>query len=443
VAHFIENSRNHCALLGAAQSVQAISGFVPILHSTSGCGMQQYLGMSKVGGLHCSAVALPSTNVLEKQIVFGGASRLREQIKNTVKIVQAEAYVVLSGCATELVGDDAPAMVKEAKEQGYPVIHIASPGFKGDVYKGYEAVVKGMIEHLADFTVIKTGTTAGLVNILGIIPGQDIFWQGELLALENLLNEAGLQVNTLFGIGQTVQNWAAIPNAEWSIVFSPWGKKPAQYLQDKFGIPYWELPHLPVGFEDTYHFLQSLSTKLKIQEENLKRIYEREEKRQAYYLNRVADIYFAAGIQKEFAIVGEHSLVLGLQRFFTHTLGMLPKVLVFTDNLAVEEQKKFLDQLSIELAPFKTAVVFQEDQQQILEAIRQSKTELLLGSSLEKSFAQQQEIPFLPVSFPVTDQIILNKSYIGFNGAMVLLEDLIRQMNAMEPRTIAINPMIS
>jgi nitrogenase molybdenum-iron protein beta chain len=106
----VEVSRNSCAFSGALQVVESIEKVVPIVHSTAGCTIQQYLGVNKVSGNkgsgYAGGVQASSSNVIEKQIIFGGTSRLREQIKNTIKVMDADLYVVLSGCATELVGDD-------------------------------------------------------------------------------------------------------------------------------------------------------------------------------------------------------------------------------------------------------------------------------------------------------------------------------------------------
>src|SRR5512133_1258542 len=131
----LEASRSGCALHGAVYSALAVGGVVPIIHGTSGCGIQAHLGGALRSGWNGSGAsggaALPSSNISEKQVVFGGTSRLREQIKNTVKVLSGELYVVLSGCAAEMVGDDISAMTKEAREQGFPVISISTPGFRG------------------------------------------------------------------------------------------------------------------------------------------------------------------------------------------------------------------------------------------------------------------------------------------------------------------------
>ena len=83
-------------------------------------------GPDPLGGL-----ATPASNIFEKQVVFGATARLREQIKNTAKVVDGELLVVLSSCATEMIGDDVPAMAKEARDQGLNVLSIASAGFRG------------------------------------------------------------------------------------------------------------------------------------------------------------------------------------------------------------------------------------------------------------------------------------------------------------------------
>jgi nitrogenase molybdenum-iron protein beta chain len=121
----VESPRNACALIGALQTIQAIEGFVPIIHSTAGCALQQYLGGSVAGGGVGAGLAegatVSSSNISEKHVVFGGSSRLREQIKNTVKVLKGDL------CSPDrlrhMVGDDIPAMAKEAREQGLPVIH--------------------------------------------------------------------------------------------------------------------------------------------------------------------------------------------------------------------------------------------------------------------------------------------------------------------------------
>lgn len=428
----IESPRNNCALLGAIQTVQSIEGVVPILHSTGSCGLQQYLGGSRVSGCggsgYAGGLAIPSTNVTEKQVIFGGASRLREQIKNTVKVVKGDLYVVLSGCATELIGDDIPAMVKEARDQDFPVVYALTPGFRGDIHAGYQTAVKALLQQLLTGQAEPSAKVPGLVNIFGIVPAQDVFWQGHLLELQRILASVGLHANTLFGFGQGVDAWQQIPQAELNLVFSSWGMEIAEYLTEVFDTPYIDFSSLPVGAEDTNSVLRVLAEKSNLDFQKVEEMEKQEERRLAYYLEKMADVYFEAGLQKEFALVGEAAFVLGLARFLIKSFGLIPQTIIVTDNPAEPYRASLHEEISKLTLDFAAGIFFTEDRGQIRDILRKSQPGLILGSSLEKEAALELNVPLLPVSFPITEKVVLSKSYIGYAGAIALLEDLSSQV---------------
>lgn len=437
----IEASRNSCLLHGAIETIQEIGGVVPILHSTAGCGLQQHFGVNKVsgcnGGGYIGGTALPSTNVTEKQVIFGGTSRLREQIKNTVKIIQGDLYVVLGGCTTELVGDDIPAMTKEAQEQGYPVINANTPGFKGSIYNGYETAVKTIVDGLPKLYDSSSEKITGLVNIFGIVPKQDVYWQGNLLELKRLLEAIGLKVNTLFGFGQGVHQWKDIPRSELNIVFSPWGEKIGKYLEEKYGISYLAFQSLPVGNDDTSLFIRQVANKINLNEEIVDKFINFEEEKINHYLKNISEIYFEYNFQKEFAIVGESSTVIGISRFLVNSLGLIPKTVIITDN----PQEEFLDNIKNEcynlLEQVKVEVYFTEDTGEISNIIKNSNVELLFGSSLENHISSYLDIPIQYISFPIWNKVVLDKAYIGFKGAITLLEDVSTLIRNFKVKSLA------
>lgn len=434
----LERARNGCALHGALQTFEAIEGVVPVIHSTSGCGVQHYLGGVLGSGSSLpgtAGVPLSSSNVGEKHVIFGGGSRLREQLKNTVKTIRGELYVVVSGCATEMVGDDIPAMTKEGREQGFPVIHATTPGFRGGPHLGYELAVKALIEQLPALQSGEVDALPGLVNIWGVIPQQDLFWQGHLQEIARLLGELGLSANTLFGSGEGVEAWRRIPRAALNLVLSPWGREAARILEEKYAIPWLDLEGLPVGANATGRLLEGVEQRLRVAPQLIEGVRRREEAAFTRCLGRLADHYYNAGFQREFALVGEASLVTGLAEFLVGTLGLLPRLVIITDNPPELVREGIFDLLRGYLDSFAATVVFSEDSGEITELLRASGAELVLGSSLEREAAESLDAPLVEVSFPVTDRLILSQGYAGYRGGITLLEDLGSAILAHNRRT--------
>jgi nitrogenase molybdenum-iron protein beta chain len=425
MAHHIEGSRNSCALHGALQVLEAIEGTVPVIHSTAGCGVQHYLGVTRLSGGNDPFGSPPvsSSNIREKHVVFGGGSRLREQLKNTVKVVQGDLYAIVTGCSIEMVGDDIPAMAKEGREQDWPVIYANTPGFRGDVHQGYHLAVKALIEQLPDIWKETETAPAGLVNIWGIIPNQDPFWQGNLQELGRLLEGIGLVSNLLMGRDQGVASWKQVPGAILNLVVSPWGELPARLLDERYGTPSIVLDGLPVGTAAGV-LLTRITELLGLDPLRTEAFISREEARLNRHFALLADSYYRAGFQRAFALVGESAQVAGIAEFLGKSLGLLPRTLVITDNPAESVRDALLARLQAIVPGYGTELVFSEDRAEIANAIRAGEARIVLGSSLEQDVARELGVPFLAVSFPLTDRIVLDRGYAGYRGAVALLEDL-------------------
>ena len=73
---------------------------------------------------------------------------------------------------------------------------------------------------------------------------------------------------------------------------------------------------------------------------------------------------------------------------------------------------------------YGTELLFSEDHGEITDRLRFSSVELVLGSALEKQVALEMGVPFLELSFPLADRVVLNRCTVGYRGATTLLEDL-------------------
>jgi nitrogenase molybdenum-iron protein beta chain len=425
MSNHINGSRNSCALHGALQLIEAIEGAVPVIHSNAGCGVQHFFGVNRLnpGGDASGGPPLSSSNISEKHVVFGGSSRLREQLKNTIKVVDGDLYFIVSGCSTEMVGDDIPAMAKEGREQNFPVIYANTPGFRGDVHHGYQLAVKALIEQLPDLFEAGGSSAKGLVNLWGVVPHQDPFWAGNLEEIGRLLEGIGLTPNLLFGYGQGVPGWQKLPGAVLNIVVSVWGDAPALLLQERYGTPHLALQGVPVGAA-AGRFLRRISELLGLNMKRTELFILNEEKRLHTHLAALADTYYRAGFQREFALVGESAQVAGISEFLTQTLGLIPRTLIITDNPPDYARETLLTTLSGLVDSDSPEVSFTEDLAEISELVRYGGAALVLGSTLEEQVAAELGVPFVLLSFPVAGRVVLNRSYAGYRGAVTLLEDL-------------------
>lgn len=431
MSRILHQNRNGCALQGAVKTLAAVEGFVPVIHSNAGCAIGQTPDWTE----------LPSTILMEKQIVFGGASRLREQIKNTAKILDGELYVVVTGCASEMVGDDVPAMVKEAREQQLPVIGLETAGFRGNVYRGYELSVKKILEKINNNTT-DSPVLKGTVNLLGIVPGQDLFWEGSLAQLHRLLDSLGLEANPLFGDGQGTAAWQRACRAELTLVLSPWGLEGADFLEEQYGVPYLESGGVPVGAEDENRLAVKLAERLGLDGEQTARRNRKALQLQTRCLGRLAPLYYSRGLQKEAAIVGPSAFAAGYAKFLAECFGQIIPAVIVTDDPPEEKRQDIIRFITGEgfgagdadpgsgLIP---KVYFTDDTLEIHHLLEEARPEIILGSVLEKPAAAGLGVPLLIASGHQEGFVVLNKSYTGTEGAMALVEDYANALLSHQP----------
>jgi len=416
MSEIIETPRYSCALGGALSTVTVMNGFVPIIHAGPGCGVQLFYGQSFVGGYRGSGrlggVSVPSTNTYEREVVFGGEPRLREQIKNTIELIKGDKYIVLTGCTAELIGDDVKAVVREFEDQAL-VLYAETAGFKGSSYVGYEIVLNSFVDQL----VKEKPKEDKLVNILGLVPSQDIFWQGNLAEIERILNKLGLKVNTFFN-GRSIKDAAS---AALNIVLSPWvGAALAEKLQERFGTPYLVNP-LPIGVTETNSFLKGVGAALGIE---VAEVIAQEEEQTYKSIEKGADLVVDFDLQLRFATITDSNYGIALNKFLVNDFGWIPSLAVISDDIPEKYRESIKKELSFSqgLSP---AVVFEPDSGKIWEAVEKEGPNFIFGSSLDKDLAGKIGANRLSISYPITDRVVLDRGYAGYKGAINLIEDVL------------------
>ena len=419
MSQIVENPRGGCVLSGITATLAAMKGFCPIFHSGPGCGMQTAAATTAANEL--GGVMVPCSNMLEKEVVFGGTQKLRSTVAGSIEVMDAEIFVILNGCTSGVIGDDVESIAKEFRDKGERVYAIETPGFQGNTELGYEVTWNNLIDQLIE----KKERNEKLVNLFGIIPGLDKFYRGNLEELSRILRKLGLEVNNFFVDGQGVENVLSSSSAALNIIIHPWlFEGPAKRYEEKFGIPYIRVAGIPIGDTDTTAFIYQVADALGLDKAFVDTVVKEEQD----YLYRYLE--HGTGILgwKRLAVVGDSSSVIGMTRYLSNDYSLIPKLAIITEPIFRESDKQRIkEKLSTLKYCDEPDIYFITDQYDIDGVIRSGKYDdvtLFLGSSNEREAASYLDTMFYEVTFPISSRFIFNKTIAGYRGALSLIEDL-------------------
>jgi len=420
----LENPRGGCVLAGITDVLGAAHRLCPIFHSGPGCCMQasaaeQGQSGNKNSGF-VSSVSIPSSNMLEREVVFGGIKKLETTIQGAVDIMDADAYFVLTGCTAGIIGDDVNSTAEAFRAQGQPVYAIDTPGFAGDSNLGYEVIWNTFIDQVIEPDL---PTDEKLVNLFGIVPYHDPFWSGNLEELSRILGKLGLRVNTFFTGHQGINTIRRSSSAALNIIVNPWlFKGPADKFESRFGVPYIRYPGLPIGAADTERFIRQVAEALELDSKLVDQVIEEEADYVYSYLAQAIGVLS----WKRFAVVGDAASAVGITRYLANDYSFTPLLTIISEPIYRPEDK---DRIRARLNDLEYArppkIVFAADQYDINEALmNEEEVSLIVGSSNESEVAALKGIQFITATFPLKERLIFNRAYAGYRGSLTLTEDI-------------------
>lgn len=434
----IERPRYQCALGGALVTINSIDRAVAIVHAAPGCAASAD-GAATVGGGYWGTTltdgrATPSTNIVEREVIFGGEQRLAEQIAATLEVVDADLYAVITGCMTDIIGDDVRAVVADFQRQGKPVIVAETGGFKGDSNVGADFIWEAII---AQYVTKGLPRDEHRVNILGFVPAQDVFWRGNLLEIKRLLGLLGISANTFLTPENRLEDLKQSSSAALNIVFSDvHGVKPAQLFQELHGVPYVTEP-LPIGPTATEDFLRRIAKRLKVEDALLESAIAKEKARYYSFINPLTDLVNDQDFQRYGVVIGNANYTYAVTRFIAEDLGWIPYLATVTDLLHDAQEQTVLDRLQSLPAEHRPKVIFETDTDRITARLNEILAEeedpygtpihpaFVIGSNLDRPLAAGIKAAFWGVSYPITNRIVTDQFYVGFQGGLRLATDLV------------------
>lgn len=427
----ISRPRYGCAI-GAMYTAAAIPGVIPITHCGPGCADKQYVSLAFYngfqGGGYSGGAVPPSANISENEVVFGGDNRLRELIQASTKIMDADLFVVLTGCIPDIVGDDIPSVVSEFQQKGVPIVYAETGGFHGNNLVGHETVVRAIVDQfIGDYSGDKVKNT---VNVWTEVPYQNTYWRGDLGEIKRVLEGIGLKVNILFGHNSGgVREWLDIPKADFNLIISPWvGLGIAEHLRTKYNQPYLHIPAIPIGALETTEFLRKISKFAGLNPGFTEEFINKEEESYYKYIEDFSDFYseYWWGVPARFAVVSDSIYNLSITKFLVKQLGLISVKQIITENTPEEYKEQIREEFRHIDHDVNLEVEFLEDGYLIEESLRTAaeKPAIIFGTTWDRDIAKELKGNIVEIGFPSSYEVVLSRSYVGYKGALSLIEKI-------------------
>lgn len=236
-------SQRACVFCGSRVVLYPIADALHLIHGPVGCAAYTWDirgAMSSGPQIHRLSF---STDLKEKQVVFGGEKTLYDSLIELIDLYKPKAAFVYSTCIVGLIGDDVEAIARKVtKDTGIDVIPVQAPGFAGTKKDGYKVACDALMRLVG--TKGDNKTIPDSINIIG-----DFNLAGELYLLTDYYKKMGVNiVATITGDGR-VDDIRQSHKAALNIVqCSGSMSNLAKQMEEKYGIPYMRVSYF--GIED-------------------------------------------------------------------------------------------------------------------------------------------------------------------------------------------------
>ncbi len=248
-------SQRACTFCGSRVVLYPIADALHLVHGPIGCAAYTWDirgALSSGPELHRTSC---STDLRERDVVFGGEARLEAALRRLIPRYQPRAAFVYATCITGVIGDDVPAVCKRVSaDLGLPVIPVMAEGFRGTKRDGYSAACRALLSLIGTADVSDVGPLS--INLLG-----DFNVAGESWIIKEYFAEMGVDVvSVLTGDGR-VDEIRRAHGARLNVVQCAGSMTPlARAMEEKYGTPFIRVSFF--GIEDTADALYRTAEKL-------------------------------------------------------------------------------------------------------------------------------------------------------------------------------------
>ncbi len=178
-----------------------------------------------------------STDMQDSNIVFGGEPKLKEAIREAVKVFNPKAIGIFSTCPVGLIGDDVHAVARDMKEElGINIFGFSCEGYKGvSQSAGHHIANNGLFKHVIGLDDSGAGAKGKFrINMLG-----EYNIGGDAFEIERIFEKVGITLVASFSGNSTLKQFETAHTADLNIVMCHRSiNYMAEMMEKKFGIPW-------------------------------------------------------------------------------------------------------------------------------------------------------------------------------------------------------------
>lgn len=249
------NQQTMCSNAIVQCQVGNLTDCVLIDHSPIGCSsenakfnLSMHVGLMRRGKPQQNTLNI-STNLQERDMVFGASEKLRKTIRIAKERFNPKAIFIGMACATAIIGEDIDSVAEEmADEVGVPIIPLHCEGFRSKHWStGFDVAFHGVLRQIVEKHPKKKQND--LLNIVALW-GTDWFTP--------MLKPLGLRVNYLLDCASYDEIRQASEAVATATFCETLGGYMAAALEQHFGVPQIDAPQ-PYGVKGTDEWLRAIA----------------------------------------------------------------------------------------------------------------------------------------------------------------------------------------
>lgn len=371
-----------------------IKDAIALVHSPRGCvyNLRYLLG---VRGAKTNRIL--TTEMDEKDVIFGGEVRLKKAIKVVDDKYKPNLITILTSCASSIIGEDIELVVREVqKEVNAKLLPIHSGGFEGDQIDGYKEALKKIVD-----LVVESNKESSSLNLLAVYR-----YGWDLEEVKRIISSIGVSVNSVLTAKTTLKDIENASKACLNVVMcEASGFDAARLMEKKFGIPYLH-PLLPIGIGATKEFISTISN---FMGKAIPDTLIREEISAKKEIERIRGKL----LNKKVCIVSGASRIAPLVQF-TNELGMNP-ILISIDKpgeTTIDDLKSIVREHDL-----NPKILVEPEFDDVVSSISEEKPDLIVGGLYETELSRTFGIPLCDVMHG-------EEMTMGFKGAVNLAKKI-------------------